>query len=80
MSNPHDPNDPVLTPEEREAIRAQRIALGLTTLDCGLVLNSTAANYSARERGRQNMYASHRDKLLKFFAARAEDLERKRKA
>lgn len=80
MSKPHDPNDPVLTPEERESVRAQRIALGLTNLDCGIVLNMSASNYGCKERGVQKMYASHRRKLMKFFAARAEELERKRKA
>lgn len=73
MRRPHDPNDPLLTPEERAAVRAQRIALGLSCLDCGLVLNITASTYWNRERGKQNMYASHRDKLMKFFDARAKE-------
>lgn len=74
MSRPHDPSDPELTAEQRADIKAQRIALGLTHLDCGLVLNCTASNYGNRENGRQHMYESHRQKLMKFFDARRKEV------
>ena len=73
MSRPHDPSDPELTAEQRADIRAQRLALGLAQIDCAIVLNATSSNYGRMELGKQHMYESHRQKLLKFFDARRKE-------